>query len=95
VGVKEKIVSQRRFPPGKTALAESIRFAVTGEMLSMRDWFSKGKTGVAKRNTAPACDRGRHLLLKGGRDMLRLNMSFNLAIHLPLRWIAVLLYRFK
>ena len=27
--------------------------------------------------------------------MLRLSMSFNLAIHLPLRWIAALLYLLK
>ena len=24
--------------------------------------------------------------------MLRINLSFNLAVHLPLRWIALLLY---
>jgi len=30
-------------------------------------WTSRGKTGVAKSNTA-LCDQGRHLSLKGGRS---------------------------
>ncbi len=30
--------------------------------------------------------------LKGGRSHVLDNMRFNLAIHLPLRWIAALLY---
>jgi len=32
---------------------------------------------------------------KRKRPMLRLNMSFSLAVHLPMRWIALLLYLFK
>ena len=55
-------------------------------------WLSKGKTEVARRNTTPESTGGRHSLLKGGLEtMLRINMSFKLAVHLPLRWIAVLL----
>ncbi len=60
----------------------------------MRDWSSREFTEVAKSDTALR-EQGRSLLLEGGRDMLRLNMKPNLAIHLPLRWIAALLYLFR
>jgi len=57
----------------------------------MRDWSSRGKTEVAKSNTALR-KQGRHLLLEGRRDMLRLNMRLNLATDLPRRSNAALLY---
>jgi hypothetical protein len=60
----------------------------------MRDWSSREFTEVAKSDTALLA-QGRYLSLEGGRDMLRLNMRLNLAIHLPLRWIAALLYLFR
>jgi hypothetical protein len=60
----------------------------------VRDWSCRGKTEVAKSNTA-LLEQGRHFSLKGGLEMLRVNVSFNLAIHLPLQWIAALLYLLK
>jgi hypothetical protein len=60
----------------------------------VRDRSCRGKTGVAKSNTA-LLEQGRHFLLKGGLEMLRVNVRFNLAIHLPLQWIAALLYLLK
>ena len=61
----------------------------TGVRLAMQ-----GKTGVAKSNTALR-EQGRHFLMKGGLKMLRINVRFNLAVHLPLRWMAALLYLFR
>ena len=60
----------------------------------MRDWSSREFTEVAKSDTALRV-QGRYLSLEGGRDMLHLNMRLNLAIHLPLRWIAALFYLFR
>ena len=54
----------------------------------------QGKTEVAKSNT-PLRQQGRHLLLKEEEAMLSVSIRSNLAIHLPLRWIAALLYRMR
>jgi hypothetical protein len=55
---------------------------------------SRDKTEVAKSNAA-LHEQGRYLSWKEVEDMLRVNMRFNFAIHLPLRWIAALYCLFR
>jgi hypothetical protein len=55
----------------------------------MRDWFSRGNTGVAKIDAA-LWKQGRYLSVEEAEVMLLVKMRFNLAIHIPVRWIAAL-----
>ena len=70
--------------PGCSLVPNSIR-----PNRRMRTRMSGGVAGESGR-PLPLCR-----LLEGGRDMLRFNMRLNLAIHLPLRWIAALFYLFR
>ena len=57
----------------------------------MRVWLCRETPGSPKGETALR-EQGRHLSLKGGKAMVRLNLSFNLAVQFPLHWLAALLY---
>jgi hypothetical protein len=57
----------------------------------------QGENRVAKRDNGPVAT-GPLLLVERRKeegDMLRINMRFNFAVHLPLRWIAALFYLFR
>ncbi len=62
--------------------------------------MSREQTEVAKRNNGPATTGPLslpffHELGKEEEVMLNLNMRFNLAVQLPLHWIAALFYLFR
>ena len=52
---------------------------------------SQGKTEVCQKQHGPV-SAGPSFPLKEVEDMFSINVPFNLATHLPLRWIADLLY---
>jgi hypothetical protein len=57
----------------------------------MRDWQAGNQPKLPKA-TRPCWNRAVISCWKEERDMLRLRMCFDLAIHLPVRWIALLFY---
>jgi hypothetical protein len=57
----------------------------------MCDWRSREITEVAKRNNGPAETGPSSFVERRKKLMLvTINVNFNLAIHLPLGWIAAL-----
>ena len=61
----------------------------------MCDWLARGMVKVAKRNNGPALTGPSSLVERRTKLMFRVNMRFNLAIRLPLKWIAALFYLLK
>jgi hypothetical protein len=61
----------------------------------MRDWSCRGKTEVAKRNNGPASTGPSSLVGRRKKLMFEINVCFNLAIRLPLQWIAAVFSLFR